>query len=243
MTVYELKLESHLLGFPIIKLSGWVYCNEVFDYAEKLRRNNSKAYLYTEISATRLSDISLLESFGFRFSEFRIQMFLDLEDLDDYTKAFYPLKADLITNQEDLNQAKEFLSVSKSDDRFSSDPEIPVDFSIKRNLANIEKSFKSYPKEWLIGIYNDQLGTLEGFWSVGVYDDEIVHLFQHATSSNKSGIYEALDNLSFSLLKSKGFRWIRAISTGYNVGEINRFITHSCFKVSGSSVILRMIIK
>ena len=242
MRVHELPNESLLLGYPVIRLGEWHSCQEVIEYAEAVKKKHVKMYLYTELNATGIADINRLEAHGFQFSEFRIQLLLDMNDMDDYSKAFYPLKADLITTEKHFRQATGMLLQRPSDDRFTSDPEIPAHFSKKRNLAYLEKSFRSFPAEFLIGLFNAQRDTLEGFWSAGVIDEATAHLYQHALLSDRAGLAEALDNLSFSLLKQRGFRWIKAVSTGYNVNEINRLVTHAGFKVNGSSVILRCIV-
>lgn len=239
---HQLDLESQLLGFPVVRLSGCESAEMLEACLSYLATNFDKAYAYTEVNATNLPLIHQLESHGFVFSEFRVHLSMQTDDFDDYTKAFYPYVADFITEQEHLYTALQWLSQAPVDDRFGSDPIIPAGFTLARNKANLEKSFRNFPSEWLVGMFNAQTEKLEGFWSMGMTGRNRARLYLHAVKGNQNKLLSSLDALVFSLLKTKGIRWIDAISTGFNISEINRLTMGSGFKVSNATVILRKLV-
>jgi hypothetical protein len=171
---------------------------------------------------------------------------LDLDSFDNYSKAFYPYVADLVTEEKDLSYAIEFLTQYQSDDRFSHEPDpiIPPQFSRKRNEFNLKKSFQNYPHEWIIGMFNTNIDRLEGFCSLGISSEDTATIYQQAvihpfTSGNSAEILEAL---VFSFLKEKGIHWVKSITTGFNISEMNRRIRNTGFQAIHTTVILRHII-
>lgn len=235
-----LELETQLIGYPVIKMSDVTSFEDELNIFTKFLEPFKKFYLYTELAATDLKVIHELESYGFRFSEFRIHLSLDLTTYENFSHSFYPYFADLISEPEWKKAALQLLSKIDSDDRFASDPTIPKKFSRSRNILNLEKSFANYPSEQVIGLFNSTSSTLEGFWSLSVVDNYMVHLYQHAISpGQRTQLLPILDALVLSYLKEQNIQMVKVISTGFNISEIRRLITNSGFEVIKSTVILR----
>ena len=244
--IHRLELESELLGFPVEKIAGWVSTNEIFAYVNDLYKQGGRVYLYLEVDAADIEQIHNLQRAGFLLSEFRVHAQLDLDGFDNYSKAFYPYVADLITEEKHLSTACEILAEYPTDDRFSREPDqvLPKEFSKKRNDFNLKKSFLNYPKEWIIGMFNSNNAMLEGFCSLGFHSEDTAFIYQQAVriSQLSKNNEEILEPLMFSFLKENGIRWVKSITTGFNISEINRRIHNSGFQALNTTVVLRQII-
>lgn len=244
MEKFILPLESSLLSLPVVRITAHDN-NDLKSIKNYLSSELHSGYFYVEIPSSNLSVVHLFEDFGFRFSEFRIHLTLELDLYDDYSRAFYPYVADFVSDDEYLENALDILSQTLPDDRFSNDPQIPPYFSLERNKAHLLKSFQNYPNEWIIGVYHQQTSELVGFWSMGINSQESAFLYQFGVRKVEDPIFltHCTDALSFSFLKHQGIKRVQSISTGFNIAEINRFIIGAGFKVTNSNVIMRKIIQ
>ena len=235
----KLLTESKLLEYDVIKLEDWSEIEEVANFTP----GNTPAYVYCELSATDLAGIHQLELAGYHFSEFRIQSSLRTTDTEYGTKGFYPFTAEIITEEDTLDQAILILNQNPCDDRFSSDPFLKKDFAEKRNAQNLRKSFNSWPGEFLLGIFNSQTSELIAFRSGAIYKKTEAQLFQYgvATHADFNHNAEMLEAFTIHYLKEQGVQYIHAVTTGFNIPELNRLTQNHGFKVVSSQVLLRRV--
>jgi hypothetical protein len=244
MNINVLKLESKLIGAKVLKLSDWTSVEEIINNEESIINTYSPKYIYCEIDATNLYDIHQLEQFGYRFSEFRIKSSFYTQDAYLRSNSLYPFVAEIITEKKHLKEAIEILLASKDDDRFSKDPMIGKPFSKDRIVSNLKKSFKNYPKEFLIGIFNSHTDDLIAFRSGAMLSKQEALYFQYGISSTKEFNHMAsiLDAFTIDYLKNNGVQIINAVSTGFNIDELNRLIQDQGFKIMSSHVLMRKVL-
>lgn len=239
MKTKTLSLESKLLQAPVIKLENWVSMNELTAF----NPSELPAYVYCELNATELASIHQLEQAGYQFSEFRIKSTLNTSEAEYSTRAFYPFVAEIINEKAILEEAIKILEQNPCDDRFSNDPFIPSDFTSKRNIHNLKKSFRSWPKEFLLGIFNSHTEELIAFRSGAIFNKTEAQLFQYGISTNSDFHHtaEMLEAFTIQHLKEQGIQYIHAVSTGFNIPELNRLTQNHGFKMVSSQVILRKV--
>lgn len=247
LQVHRLDIESKLLGFRVEKIRQWSSVEDIIAYRDELQHRGIRTYLYLEADAADLQLMHFLQYQGFVLSEFRVYARLKLDNYDNYAQAFFPYVADFITDENHLQQACEMLEKQISDDRFSreTDALIPESFSRLRNTYNLKKSFRNYPNEWLVGMFNSARPGLEGFCSLGITGNHTALIYQQAVkpTRNPQPATEMLEALVFSLLKERGIRWVYSITTGFNIPEVNRRIRNAGFEAFNATVILRQIIQ
>ncbi len=239
MQTNTLRTEKKLLGYDVIKLENWKTPAEVASFAPAA----SPAYVHCEINATDLAGIHQLEQAGYQFSEFRIKSILRTTDNAYSTNAFYPFTAEIITEKSILDQAITILNQNNCDDRFSNDPFIEKDFTPKRNSHNLKKSFRSWPKEFLLGIFNSQTLELVAFRSGAIFNKTEAQLFQYGIASVTEFNHTAdmLEAFTIQYLKEQGIQHIHAVSTGFNIPELNRLTQNHGFTMVSSHVLLRKV--
>jgi len=244
MEINILQNETELLGFPVIKLSEWANVTEIIDSEKDIFNEHRSAYVYCQVSATDLESIHLLENNGYQFSEFRIHSMLKTDDVEVNTRSFYPYKAALIGDEEELDCAITMLQKTKQDDRFSRDTQLESDFSTKRNIANLRKSFSNFNSEFLLGMFNSQTDELLAFRSGAYLSKHEAHYYQYAVSPNYdfAQMAEMLEAFTIEFLKQRGISIIHTISTGFNISELNRMITNHEFVISSNYLLLRKLI-
>ena len=71
--------------------------------------------------------------------------------------------AEILHSGEHLDQAIQFLLNAHDDDRFSNDPLLEVQFSKRRVVENLRKSYHSWPDEFLPGMFNARTNELIAF--------------------------------------------------------------------------------
>ncbi len=238
-----LKTESKLLGKNVIKLSAWKSLREIIESETKLITDFDPCYVYCEVDATELISIHALEQAGYQFSEFRIKSTLNTSESEYSTRAFYPFLAEIINEKTILEEAIKTLNQNPCDDRFSNDPFIPSDFTAKRNVHNLKKSFRSWPKEFLLGIFNSHTEELIAFRSGAILNKTEAQLFQYgiANTSDFHHTADMLEAFTIQHLKEQGIQYIHAVSTGFNIPELNRLTQNHGFKMVSSQVILRKV--
>jgi hypothetical protein len=241
MKAKTLSLESRLLRTPVIRLVDWYSVEEPASYSP----SHLPVYVYCELDATELEDIHQLEDAGYRFSEFRIKSTLNTSEAEYSTRALHPFIAEIITEKSTLSRALGILNQNPCDDRFSNDPVIPPDFTTKRNNHNLKKSFSSWPNEFLLGIFNSYTKELIAFRSGAILNKTEAQLFQYgiATTNDYHHTAGMLEAFTIQYLRSRGIQYIHAISTGFNIPELNRLTQNHHFRITSSTVLLRKLIK
>lgn len=233
-----LLTESKLLDMKVIKLSDWKSIGDIISFVPE-----QPSYVYCELPATNLDVIHQLELAGYQFSEFRIKSTLNTSEAEYSTRAFYPFVAEIINEKAILEEAIKILEQNPCDDRFSNDPFITPDFAAKRNVHNLRKSFRSWPKEFLLGIFNTHTAELIAFRSGAIINKTEAQLFQYGISTNSDFHHTAdmLEAFTIQHLKEQGTQHIHAVSTGFNIPELNRLTQHHGFKMVSSHVLLRKV--
>lgn len=239
MNTKKLIAESKLLGFDVLKIENW----ETNESVKAFTPATLPAYVYCEVPATDLNTIHILEEAGYRFSEFRVVSMLKTEQAEEGTRGLYPFVADIITEKDQLQVAVEMLLGIADDDRFSKDPLVDIAFSKERVVKNLKKSFRSWPQEFLLGVFNDQTEELIAFRSGSFLSKTEAHYYQYGIASQKDFDHtaEVMEALTIDYLKKRGVEIIYAVSSGFNIPELNRLTQNHGFKMVSSHVILRKV--
>jgi hypothetical protein len=244
MKLQKLTLESKLYGNDMYKIIDWASIDDIIEVEKNLINQTNLTYLYCEIDSTDLQTIHAVENFGYHFSEFRVISSFKLNDLDIGKSSLYPYYAELITDNKNYTRAKKMLSDMNADDRFSKDPALGQNFSLTRRINNLNKSFKHWPKEFLVGIFNQQSDDLIAFRSGALLSKKEAYFYQYGVNNDKNHDHtcEILDSLTLIFLKELNIEFVHAVSTGFNTEELNRLINLFNFKVVSSKVLMRKII-
>jgi hypothetical protein len=243
MKIKLLELETELLGANVIRLDDWESAAEIVGAEADLISDYNPFYVNCEVEATDLSTIHTLEQNGYTFSELRIYSMLRTEQVDDVTRSFYPYVAKSISDESDLENAIAMLAAANADDRFSNDPVIGKEIAKERMIRNLQKSFHAQPKEFLLGVYNDQTKELVAFRSGLLMSRSEACYYQYGVTPSKDFNHTAsmLESFAITHLKNIGIKLIHCITTGFNISELDRFIRDYCFKVKASRVMMRKI--
>ena len=233
--------DSTLLARAVIRIDDWAEPGELALAEEEIKKQHCRAYLYTQVPATESARIHQLEEMGYRFSEFRIRSMYKFGGAAESTRSLYPWKPELIGDESTFAAALALLDTATCDDRFSRDVSLPAGFSAKRNRNHLEKSFRNWPDEFLLGVVHAQTGELIAFRSGAMLNKSEAHYYQYAISPAHDFNHSAamLDAFTLEFLHNKGVQLIHAVSTGFNISELNRLILQSGFTIQASDVILR----
>jgi len=241
MQINVLKTESKLMGRNMLRIHEWESADEIFNAEAGIISDYNPAYIFCEVNATDLRSIHQLEARGYTFSEFRIRTRLNTADVDISTRSFFPFKIELIGEEEQYERAVRILMSSENFDRFSNDPLIGHQFSIDRLIANLRKSFLSYPKEFLLGLFNSETGQLIAYRSGAFLSAKEAHYYQYGIAKNRdhNQFAEMLEAFAIEFLKERGIGIIHSVSTGYNIAELNKLIKKNDFVIASSAVLMR----
>jgi hypothetical protein len=156
----------------------------------------------------------------------------------------FPFELQLIGEESHLMKVKEILQTSSPDDRFFNDPLIEKEIAWQRELIHIEKSFSSWPGEFILGLFNMQSGKLVAFRSGAFKNEKEVtfYLYGVTPGMDKDHYSRMLDHLVIDFLFDRGVRIIHSVSTGFNTPELNRLILHHGFKIDTAEVVLRYLV-
>lgn len=245
MKAEVLSTESAVLGGTVLQLSEWKTSSELVEAEPQWISEYHPLYVFCKVSSTDLEAVQTLEQAGFGFSEFRIYSQLHLQN--DYTgyEAFYPYKLMQLTEKEQLKQAQKLLLKYRPDDRFFHDPLLKQALSRERELRNLDKSFRSHPSEFILGLFNTTTGKLVAFRSGAIRQKRIAdyYLSAIATGVDKKHFAEILDHSCIAYLHAKGVSHINAVSTGFNIDELNRLTQKHNFRIQSTEVIMRKVYK
>lgn len=245
MKVEVLTTESAVLCGTVLHLSDWKTAAELIASEPQWIAEYQPLYVFCKVSSTNLEAVQTLEQAGFGFSEFRIYSQLHIQK--DYIgyEAFYPYKLIQLVEKEQLKQAQKLLLKNRPDDRFFYDPLLQQAISRERELRNLEKSFRSHPSEFLLGLYNTTTGKLVAFRSGAIRQKRIAdyYLSTIASGIDKKHFAEILDHSCIAYLHAKGVIHINSVSTGFNIDELNRLTQKHNFSIQSTEVIMRKVYK
>lgn len=240
MSVKILDTESRFLGKKVIQITNIDDFKDFEETFENLRKKYKEGLAYCVVDSQEIQSIHELECFDFKFIEFRIHSWLRIGDKPVNSNIF-PYRLDPVGDAQHLVRIKEILLSKQPDDRYFNDYLLDNDFAHNRELFNIEKSFNSWPKEFVLGLFNTQTGKLVGFRS-GAFKNErevLFYLYGVDEAYDEEQVSNILDHTSINFLFNNGARIIHSISTGFNTTELNRLILHHGFKIEKSEVVLR----
>lgn len=235
--------ESKLFNGNIIRITEWENPEEIIASERDIIDEYNPLYIFLSIDANNIGTIQHLENQGYGFSEFRIHSLLQIGNNFEATEAPYPYRLELLGDGEHLLRAQKMLEDQLPDDRFFNDPLMDKEIARNREMINLEKSFNSWPKEFILGLFNIQTNKLIGFRSGAFRSEKEVdyYLYGIGKSFDKQQFSQMLDRLSISFLYQRGVRFIHSVTTGFNTHELNRLIKHHGFKVETTEVILRKV--
>lgn len=241
MNVKKLEIESSLFGIEVLHLQDWNSLKELLDFDKQLIDSNAYAYVYCFLNSNDVETIQQLENQQFRFSEFRIRTTLHLNKTQFSTTSFYPYQLRLIGDKTELKSAIQLLRKNPPDDRFYHDPSLNKSLSRKRDKLNLEKSFQSYPLEFIYGLFNVQSQKMIAFQSGAIREKCIADYYLYALepSVDRDHYAEIMDYLCIIHLTERGVAVINSVSTGFNFTEINRLMRKHNFKIQSTEVIMR----
>lgn len=243
MKISKLEIESKMLNGNVLQIDDIDNETNLTDFEKKMIKDFDPVYVYCKINATDITSLHHFEEIGFRFSEFRLNTSLRVEDTDFSTFSFFPYQIELLSEEDYLEKASKILISSFADDRFSIDPLVGESFSKKRIKANLQKSFKSYPNEIVLGLVNSNTKELIAFRTASLFKDEVFY-YQYAVSPkyNFNQFASMLETGVIVFLKEQGIQIINAVTTGFNTSELSRLLTNN-FKIDSSIVLLRKVYK
>lgn len=243
MQIKLMSTESDLFNGKVIRFSEWETIEEIVEQEAAILLQYEPVYIYCAIDTTNVASIQYLERHGYGFSEFRIHSLLQIDNNFEATEAPYPYRLELLGDGEHLLRAQKMLEDQLPDDRFFNDPLMDKEIARNREMINLEKSFNSWPKEFILGLFNIQTNKLIGFRSGAFRSEKEVdyYLYGIGKGLDKQQFSQMLDRLSISFLYQRGVRFIHSVTTGFNTHELNRLIKHHGFKVETTEVILRKV--
>jgi len=238
------KTESQLFNGNVIRVDGWKDASEIIAREPGIIKKYKPVYIFCTLESTDIENIQLLEQNGYGFSEFRIHSFLRLESEERTTEKIFPYELRLIGEVEHLERIKKILQTQLPDDRFFNDPLMDKTIARNRELINIEKSFNSWPGEFILGLFNMHSGKLIAFRS-GAFRNEReadFYLYGVDTKFDKDHFSQLLDHLCIDFLQSRGVTIFHAVSTGFNTDELNRLVKHHGFVIESTHVLMRKVL-
>ncbi|HPT32464.1 MAG TPA: hypothetical protein PLW67_11515 [Prolixibacteraceae bacterium] len=235
-----LDLESKLYGTHVFRMSEIENAGEVVRQHQKLGDKYNTLLIYSILDANKTGIIQQIEKLGYGFCEFRIHSYLEIIQKPSIPDC-YPFQLQLVGDDKQLEEVKKILKKGQPDDRFFNDPLLDKEFARQRELLNIGKSFHSWPKEFLLGLFNTQSGKLVAFRSGGFKNEKEVSFYLYGVIPNmdKDHSSRMLDHLCIDYLYQMGVRIIHSVSTGFNTPELNRLILHHGFRIESAEVVLR----
>lgn len=244
MKISTIPFESKLFNGNVIQLSEWDKTEDIISAEAGIIEQYKPVYIFCALNSTEISAIQYLEKNGYGFSEFRIYSNLQLKDTEDSRDAMFPYQIRLLGDEGHLQEVKSILSKNMPDDRYFNDPLIDKNLARSREIRNIEKSFHSWPKEFIAGLFNVQTNKLIGFRSGALRNDMEAdyYLYGIAPGYEKQHYSKMLDHLCIGFLHSRGIRIIHSVTTGFNTEELNRLIKHHDFRIENTKVMMRKVI-
>jgi hypothetical protein len=242
MDVKILDLESKLYEKKVVQISNIENLATFQKSLPGIMKRFKPGLVFCIVEAHDILNIQSLEKIGFGFAEFRIHSWLRLGE-KPLMKNHFPYQLLAIGDNKLLEEAKEFLLSKFPDDRYYHDYLLDRTIARKRELINLEKSFQSWPGEFILGLINSQTGKLVGFRSGAFINDNEIAFYLYGISSlfEEEKTCRILDHSCMDYLFNKGVRIVHSVSTGFNTKELNRLILNHGFQIEKTEVVLRMV--
>jgi hypothetical protein len=157
--------------------------------------------------------------------------------------AYYPYVIRSVRDEESFEKAVQILEQSKPDDRFSRDPLISEDISMKRLQWYLKKSFENRGKEFVCGLFNKNTSEMLGFKTIELNEKNQVLFEQTAVRQDLDNqkFTFMLDALVISHYLEEGVNYFFSVTSGFNLMEVDMHISDLKYKNISSSLILRKI--
>lgn len=242
MELTKLEIESDLFKRNVFQLEDIIEGNEFTLLEKSIIKAYNPYYLQCIAESSDIKLIHSLEDAGFRFIEFRVIKTLEAHDFANVGyNAFYPYQLHLITEKSSLAKAEQLLFDKYSDDRFAKDPLIKNNISKARIVSYLHKSFSNQSNEFIYGLINYNTGELVAFKSGEIIskNEALFYLTGAVKNSEHSKYCNILETLLISALLAKGVIRIHAITSGFNVPELNLSTHDLNYKIKSTKVILR----
>jgi len=244
MTHKILEVESRLFNRNIIQLAAETDAAEYAQHESKLITEKTPYYIQHQLDAGDLTGIHAFEDLGFRFIEFRIFRYLDNIDPSTSSRYCFPFVCELVGNN--AANKKAILAIAaqhSSDDRFTRDPLISNELAKKRLELYITKSLTSYPKQFVYGLFNSQTEELIGFRTGLFAEPGLVKYFYYFMKKeyNEPTYVSMLETGVVEDLIKRRVNRIEAVTSGFNVQEMNDSSLLQSFVVEKTMVLMRKI--
>lgn len=105
MDVLLKRIETELFNGNVIQLENWTSYEQIINEESDLVKEYNPLYVYCAIESSDTASIQFLESWGYRFSEFRFHSWLSLNDFTGSYDRFFPYEVKLIGDDEDRANA------------------------------------------------------------------------------------------------------------------------------------------
>lgn len=244
MEIKKLDIESEILGRAVIRLNDIRNSEEYVSAEPGIIKEHRPFYVQCQFDAADLEKIHAMEEIGFRYVEFRLRKQLDINAFRSVNElAYFPYVIKSIRDEENLKIAQEILQQSQQDDRFSRDPMITADISMKRLQYYLNKSYENRENEFIWGLFNKNSGELLGFKTIEMNNKKQV-IFQQTAIRKELDLQKftfMLDALVISHYVDLGINYFFSVTSGFNLMEVDLHVADLKYKNNSAAVILRKI--
>lgn len=244
MIIKKLEIESEILGRNVLHLEDLEDSQDFASVEASIVAEHAPFYVQSIIDASDLKLIHSMEAAGFRYVEFRLRKQLDINSFHSVNElAYFPYVIKSIRDEENFVKAQEILQQSQQDDRFSRDPLITADISMKRLQWYLKKSYDNRENEFIWGLFNKNSGELLGFKTIALNNNKQVVIQQTAIRQDLDiqKFTFMLDALVISHYTDQGISYFYSVTSGFNLMEVDLHVSDLKYKNISASVILRKI--
>lgn len=244
MKIKKLEIESDILEKNVYQVEQLGDAASFANEESSIIQKHQPFYLQCEVDAGDLATIHEMEAAGFRFVEFRLRKQLDAHTFRSVDQlAYFPYVIKSVRDEKSYEKALQILEQSQPDDRFSRDPLISKDISMKRLQWYLKKSFENKEREFVWGLFNKNTTELLGFKTIELNKKNQV-LFE------QTAIKQDLDNQKFTFMLDalvishyfgEGINYFFSVTSAFNLMEVDLHISDLKYKNISSSLILRKI--
>jgi hypothetical protein len=239
-----LEVESNLIHRNIILLDAATTARDFSRDEQEMVKACNPFYVQHQLVSGDLEEIQEFEELGFRYIEFRISRYLKLNEQPLNTRHFYPFRCELVGDSEENRKAIIDIAANHiSDDRFTRDPRISGELARKRLELYILKSLNSFPRQFVYGLINQQTSELLGFRTGIFAEPGLVKYFYYFMKPeyNDPKYISMLETGVIEELAKRKITRIEAVTSGFNVQEMNDTTLLQGFKVEKTMILLRKI--
>ena len=244
MKLIKLEIESAILGKNVYQVELLDDAASFADEESSIIQKYQPYYLQCQVDAGDLAAIHEMEAAGFRFVEFRLRKQLDVNSFHSVDQlAYFPYVTKSVRDEKSYEKALHILQQSQPDDRYSKDPLISRDISMKRLQWYLKKSFENSEREFVWGLFNKNTSELLGFKTIEMSKQNQVLFEQTAIQQDldKEKFTFMLDALVISHYLGEGINYFFSVTSAFNLMEVDLHISDLNYKNISSSLILRKI--